>query len=795
MAEMKKIVGSIIALILLMPAALPAQTTKLPEKVQMFKPKVLDRDIVPESVVEKVQQEPYGQGDRIGNDGSYWIAFSDREENDTYKSPGGKKYKTLNLGQRVLIADIKNEWALVFDQVKNDCPNISPGATSYGWIPLSNLLLWEKCLSDNIGISRKAVICVDLDKTGREKKDLKRMLYNSPEARSGLPLPTNMHFYYVLKRQGERVLLGNNAEIRESADIYGWVDETSFVPWNSRTCLEPNWDVQDVQFFSDKYAEWKVYKTRDYPDKPLIRDRFRKDRGVRSQDWVEERYRTFPPTYLRFPILEGGDDMYYKCTSFGSLNSSESFSTTASSYDKARRSAEELLNLVIVIDGTSSMRNYFAAVKKALAEVDKYLPDDKVNVGVLIYRDKEDGDYVTECFPSNGGFTKASNQNLRNWLETAGEYGTKSVAKEEEESVYYGINMALDRFFPADKDMKNQSNIMLIIGDCGDNGKYKISSSTLVDKLAAQNVSIMGFQVTNKNRDAYKRFTDDIKFLIRASVQKRYENMTSQEVKIYLKEVENGYDLKNEDEDGRNFFIGKLRYNPKVNEAMKVEDLTSGIGEVVGEWKRSVQVLTSMGGNFIQTGKPVTMARDDTVGALLDEDAVISIIGEENYKVLKDQNALISFRGYAPKRYANRPLFKVVVFFPEAELKNLVRSLDKVSQAAMNGNADRRPYYEAMMSLARSTVAQGQIRTSSYYEILAKVFGIADYKPRGYTLDDIVEPGVVSSDEYKKIVNEMEQSIRRLKSVLQKNYPFVMETPGTKDKYYWLPSDYLPLPL
>lgn len=787
----------------MLPVGVSAQT-KLPREVKVFKPAILSRDIVREAVVEDVQHEPYGQGDRNAG-GSYWVAFSDRDNNVTFDAPAnGKPFGKLSFGEKVWIADIVNECAMLFEEVKFDCPKISSGAKFRGWIPISQLLLWEKCLSDNIGISKKAVVCIDLDKTGKEKKDIKRMIYDSPDGKVGSPLATDMHFYYVLKRQDNRVLLGYDAEIHAAGDLYGWVDDTSFVPWNSRTCLEPTWEVEDVKLFASKYAEWKVYHTRDCSGRPMIRDVFRLDVNGKSADFIDERYRNYPPTYLRFPILEGGDDMTYHCTSFGTLNPSgkQSFSETATKYDATKRDAQQrlaqrsIVNIAIVIDGTSSMKQYFDAVKKALAEVEKFFPDDKVNVGVLIYRDKEDGEFVSECFPSQGGFTQPRNQNLRKWLDTGGRYGIKSIAKGDEESVYYGLNTALDQFFPASKDMKGQSNIMLIIGDCGDNGKYKISNSTLVDKFAAQNVSIMGFQVTNRNKSAYQNFNDEIKYLIRASVQKRYENMTSQQVKIYLEKEENGYTLLNEDKEGRNFYIGKLRFNPKMNEPMRVDDLTSGIEEVLSAWKSSVQQLNTMADNYIQTGSPVSMVRDNAVGTQLDRDAVIAIIGKENYEALKDQNALTSFRGYAPKRYGKHPYFKVVVFFPASELKNLVRDLDKVYQASKGDRADRKPYYDAMMNLARSAVAQNQIRSTSYYEILAKVFGIADYKPKsGYTLDDIVDPGVVSTVEYRKIVSGMSSSIDRLKSVLQKNYPFLMETHGTKDKYYWLPSEYLPLPL
>jgi len=98
------------------------------------------------------------------------------------------------------------------------------------------------------------------------------------------------------------------------------------------------------------------------------------------------------------------------------------------------------------------------------------------------------------------------------------------------------------------------------------------------------------------------------------------------------------------------------------------------------------------------------------------------------------------------------------------------------------------------MGLARTAVAQDQISSTSYYAILAKVFGLANYQPKhGYTLNDIVDPNAVPYKEYRKIVKEMQRSIETLKNVTSVDYPFLLTYAGNNDKYYWLPSEYLPL--
>ena len=781
---------------------------KLKGTVSVAKPAALDRDILRESETGAVLKAPYGQDSRKSG-GSYWVVFSDRKGNPVYSEPGGKnKIGELKYGEKLRIAEIQNDYALVYYDPKNDFPRISASAECKGWIPMQNLLLWEKGLSDDIGISQKAVICADLDQKGKLKNIEGRKRYNSPTGSEGLNLPTDMHFYYILKRSGDRVLLGNNADINNDRDLFGWVDDGAFVPWNSRTCLEPTWDIDDVEYFTSKQIQWQVYTNKDLkgtaPSGDVFSTAIRK-RTETAPNFVNEyKYRTMPVAYLRYPILDGGDENIYHCTTFGTLNAGKTVSKkpAANTIDADRERARRLLaerqkvNIVIVIDGTSSMKPYFNSVKKALNEVDKFFDNSKVNVGVMIYRDKEDNPYVTECFPATGGFTEPKNQNLRKWLDSGGKYGVKSVATGNQESVFYGIDKAIDQFFPESKDMKLQSNIMLVIGDCGDNGKFKITRESLIEKLAAQNIALMGFQVTNKGTSDYDSFNEQIMFLMRSSVQKRYDNVSSKPQKIMPKRLENGrgYDMNNS--EGLNLYLGMHRYNPIRNKPMLEEDLTNSIEDILGIWRRSVDYLTVLGGNIVDYGEQESLAEDDVVGSQLKMDAIVAMLGGDREMVerLKKQNALLSFRGYAKRQQDTRDLFKVIVFFPAKELNNLVRDLEKVYEAAQSESADRKPYYDAMMSLARTAVAQDRINTVSYYEILAKVFGLVNYKPKhGYTLDDIVDPNVVPYKEYRKIVKEMQRSVETLKNVTSVEYPFLLTYSGNNDKYYWLPSEYLPL--
>ena len=100
-----------------------------------------------------------------------------------------------------------------------------------------------------------------------------------------------------------------------------------------------------------------------------------------------------------------------------------------------------------------------------------------------------------------------------------------------------------------------------------------------------------------------------------------------------------------------------------------------------------------------------------------------------------------------------------------------------------------------MTTLASSLIAQDRIKDSKYKAIIAKVFGLDDATTDlgGPSLADIVDPNVVSQQDYLNLVNKMKTSYEKLLRIMGEEYPFIYETAGSNDKYYWLPSEYLPL--
>jgi hypothetical protein len=104
---------------------------------------------------------------------------------------------------------------------------------------------------------------------------------------------------------------------------------------------------------------------------------------------------------------------------------------------------------------------------------------------------------------------------------------------------------------------------------------------------------------------------------------------------------------------------------------------------------------------------------------------------------------------------------------------------------------------EAVVALTEALAAEKisvSARELPYNKAMAIIFGLNDseVKANGYSLEDIADPNVVSQAEYIKLCNKVSSSVQRLINIKGADYPFIYK-PNIREKYYWLPSEDLPL--
>ena len=287
---------------------------QLPQEVTVGMPRVLAKNIISERDVQSINSaNNWGQKDKLSR---FWVVWSDRADNTTYNNPtvsSGQK-DVLNFNERVCIAEIQNNFAHVYTEAQKHAayPQIMQG-TDKGWVPMTQLLLWSSCPASERGILNKALIVDNIS----DKSNLFKVYLNPNKKTDRGYATSSMNVRFVMKedREAGLVLLANAASLigPTENDLYGWLNKDSYVKWNQRVCVEPNWESGIVEYFKSNGENIRVYAKSDLSGSEIIKPL--KFGSIKNKDGrAVDRYR-MPKESYRFPILDSNglldDNVYY----------------------------------------------------------------------------------------------------------------------------------------------------------------------------------------------------------------------------------------------------------------------------------------------------------------------------------------------------------------------------------------------------------------------------------------------------------------------------------------------------
>lgn len=753
-------------------------------KCEAYLPSVLlDNTVLKESVVnEFLKDSSYGQAGKAPSAKKYWVVYSDRADNKTYRNSNGTAaYKTVGWNEELRIARISGKYALVYSEpnAKVKWPNISKDAIAMGWIPMDNLLLWDTCLADDKGIFYKALVCrnVDAGNDTSSGKVGKRYLHPTLQSRS-LDMDAGVRFYFIMKRdKGGKVLLATQDNVNgvSSKVLYGWLSPNAYIAWNQRSCIEPTWDIEDVEYLASKRAEAQIYD----------------DEGDLASSWQfaekagddDDKYR-MAPGMLRFPILDGTTETKYECSSFGAQDIA---------VDERRLEIlkkKQNIKLIIVIDGTRSMGKYFSSVYEAIQKGCEFFDEDKfsLQVGVVIYRDYPDGQKgLVEIFP----FSRPNDTNLYNFLQKGGEYGIGSAKADltHTEALFYGINEAIDKL----KLDPSESNVMLVVGDCGnaENDPKAPTQKEIEEKIIKYEINLLSFQVRNRDAEAWDIFNTQMRTINMNTLQAKYDAISDEETKIISARRGNGFEFRNSARQdpsliGEELFFGINRY-ATVGLDIDPEVLTELIRESLKTYAKVVQnqINLIVNPSYI----PVSAEIKSSVGFRQNQNWL-------KKHGLETSTELLAFRGTTAKTYNEVvEYYKPVLFITDRELSELLRRLEPVYQVANKANSDdRKPYIDAIKALLRGFVPD--LTDDDMYKMgmsaitnMIQGLNVSSAAMNGeYTLNDIAEK--ISKPTYRDLVNSFANKYRALKSLYDGDYKYKKEFNNAI--YYWIPIEDLP---
>ena len=785
----------------------------LPKQCEAFLPEELTKSLLFEADLEKlVNSSDYGQKQSTSNK-FYWDVYSDRTENKTYSNPSSSSdvYGTLNFRQPLRIAKIEKGYALVYEEPKKGVayPLISSEAVSKGWVPMKNLLLWSSCPANSHGIYNKALIALNVDEIKRLRNGGSAKAIGKKYAAPNLnyedgAIQTKMSFYFIMKTEGsgdnQMFLLADQYKLGGLTgfnNIYGWVRKTELVNWNQRSCIEPEYNSETVAKFVQNNVAVKIYIEDD-----LQNDINEWTYGFKFEENKKDLYR-MPASILRYPILNTETDRkdVYRCTTFGTLDGelTELSSRRSKALKKQRQTIEDMkrLNLIVVIDGTRSMEKYFPAVKAAIREAcNDYLSTEfyTPRVGIVIYRDYSDGEQgLYEYVP----LSEPNDMRLNKFFDDGGSYGIKSAAADRtnEEALFKGLEVALDT--TKMEYSKKHSNVLLVVGDCGndDRDTQCLSQDEIIKKMVENNINLLAFQVRRNSETAWLSFTNQMLQMVNKNVNTQYASIGDGSYKASFKQLEDGYDLTNNEGD---FFIGSIRYSdPGVD--METSVLTNLLAANIKVFESSVQqrisIIETGGDNLleIEVARGLSDEEADKT-AKMRSDYFEKVLGKANADLIRDSRSLLAFEGYTPKvsEYGNA-YWKPILFISREEFEQLMENFARVDESAKSG--ERKPYVEAVKLLAeklagKSAEESGKMTNTEIMNLIAGLNETAR-SMEGPTMDDLLDPEVVSDTQFKGMIGLFQRQYKRLTQYLRgTNDPFVWNDNGVS--YYWIPIEDLP---
>jgi len=705
----------------------------------------------------------------------FWVVYSDRENNVTYTSPNSSStvYKVLNLMTKVTIAKIENGFALIYDEENSSVfPNISKSAKSLGWIDIDNLLLWNSCPVDEHRIYDKGLVVNNLDEVrANDDVDLSPNFKSSPMLnKNTLNEARSLEFYFIYKETDNAYLVGKqniiNGSLSEEGAILGWISKSKLTRWNKRVCLEPVYGENNVSKMkdgispaiflekSDAIAFQKNGKMENVLAKPAVT----KDR--------------MSPYLFRYPILSTQNKGIHNVITVGNMES-----RSGGDLSEARRKLEELkkkqskINVVFVVDGTSSMKLYFKPIVEALISSTDKIDKARFRFGAVVYRDYIDKDEAIESM--------ALTNNVNSIISFLSDINAKSSPNDDlPEALYLGLETALSRKIGFEKD---ESNFIILVGDAGNhlNDKEGRTQSRVVDKLVDYSVNLIAFQANNGNDPTYTDFITQSSNMIKQTIKQAVG------ASVDLKTTKPQYrETVLKGRSDKTIIVGGIAFcdlgkspSPQKLESF-IGDKINDFNDQVKKWISDLERLTTGGGAQVWSPEITEWMRKKGFS-----DRQIKALQGEDLKV----NGFTASEVESP----DVKVFDYVMFLSKAELEELLDNLNKVYKPITPNR--RKDFQDAMKSLALSYIGQnGDYDNYEVDEIMKSVLGGVPYLSnslKGIKLKDILEPRRISDAQLDDYLSSFKQSITNLERI-EANRMYYFESNG--QRYYWIPIDEMP---
>ena len=791
-----------------------------------------------DTIEEKLKERTLNVENHLKSSSDYaWKVYSDRKDNVTYhdarKREGEEKDYKLDFMESFYVKAVKR------NMVHLVIPTSKKKFQSYGWIDANRLILGKYCALSEKGSPEKRMILTstsDLDRSDPDKAILKGLkdknYFYSPSLESkykSTKLAAKFEILFVVKETKEAVFLSRTDQIKNSRDVYGWISKVKTTHWNHRVCLEPVSGRRVVDRFCVEFdADGKCIEFENAYVflEPYNLERYFENAAQVKKDWVLHsiplRPKRMNANRMRYPLMEWSGKGYNKqkiavIAEFGddvdySAGDGEDKIGKESLLQRQLDSIIQLqdnVNVMIVLDGTSSMDKFGPAVAKSINDIIKNrklageTSNKKIRWGLSIYRDYEDGDRLFELIP----ITESYQRVVKKLSAKSIKYSSK--AKSNSEAHYYGMTQALKN----GGFKKGQSNVLVLVGDAGNhlNDEKGLNRQNVIDLIVEKNVNVISFQVnylTGKAKKVYQKFNSDSRSYILESGKKQLLKQKGSRSKYFAglkKEKSNSFSVAY---DGYGFNENWPTFGI-FNHAMPGEQMD------VGTFSKN---LTNSFANYMSRLEKWTnslgdlSAGTDEVYQLMDDQEKLNFdlrlrdicdrlnLTVDQCEMLKNEGQ-ISIAGFVHTTIKGQKVLTEVAYMS----KNMKRQIDDRLNRLANVRGGsitklREDLYTTIVMIVQGLVTGSDageeiIGNWTFDEVWDIILGVpfsSNSTLKYNTISSIRNTSEISNDEIKEFVEGFVSEVDRFIDFPKEKDRFSSVFRKNGQEYYWIPIQKIP---
>jgi len=741
-----------------------------------------------------------------------WIVYSDRDGNPTFAAGAstGEKKSSVQFGQAFFVIDQNEEFIRIvgYDMKKYDpkTRKITAELEDFGWLPKNKMLLWDRAVIDEKTRFTRKCLAVNtlstLENLGKYAKGKELLLFNEPGFGKENKAQVKMYnFLWVYKEEGGFVLVGKKKQtfasgIINGGDLLGWVSKDIVQMWSQRLALEPNSDGSAAYERKQKNTPIKVFTTEKgalgYQQKGAG---FKDGIEIPFEDYFEKAYES---EWKRFPVMStdgsallrtGVVTAVFDSTGNKEIMSVEDQYKVVKEYEATRNDISKV-NVIFVVDGSSSMLKYKEPINDAIRNATARIRDitDKASsfeYGAVLYRGRAEeacGNKVLEKQALTHDETKV----IRFLSE---ESVWQDCAKEDQgKALFQAINEAISMLNRTDQ--RGQTNVVVVIGGEGnDPNDPSVKEEDLIMKIGSVRASMMVFQVKNTGDPIYNKFFKEMSRVVKDSEKKTQEEYADMYKIVAAIEWDNPDEttLRMRHPDSApvpGYFLWA-----GANSAIDSKRLQSEVeGIIVETIDNNERVFAITDAKLTGIGKRSNM-----------NEAARNFLSQMNIDInlleaTSESNIQLFVEGYTPKKVDGlaSDLYQYVILVDDLEFSDMLYTINRFIDRGNSLEEQRRGLEDTYKSIVSSHFGPSEskniIKNSSLEDIHKLLFGLPG------------NSSFLSSMKVADISKMDAQEMQRYLNLMTDKYSLLSEWKGSPkncfysggQRFYWLPQRLMP---